>query len=128
MARSWLAMSAQVFAVQLKHLARSSCYGTDTHLAGALPLSRLCTSCLPATGEIGFRRTEDTQNQTLIGKSMNYSNVLEELRGAISQLRAIARIEHDSQREHAAQWLDRLFDVVADRRSLRSACAKANGH
>ena len=53
--------------------------------------------------------------------------VRDEIVAATSELRAVARSEQDKQRNHAADWLDREFIGITDRRVLRAAAGDALG-
>ncbi|WP_420178728.1 DUF6966 domain-containing protein [Paenarthrobacter sp. TA1.8] len=48
-----------------------------------------------------------------------------EITSAIAEVRSVARLEHDVQRQHTADWLDKQFIDVTDAHALRSAAAVA---
>lgn len=51
--------------------------------------------------------------------------VRDEIVAATAELRAVARSEHDTQRDHVADWLDGQFIGITDRRVLRQAASDA---
>lgn len=51
--------------------------------------------------------------------------VRDEVSSAIAEVRAVARSEHDEQRNRTADWLDEQFVDVTDGRGLREAAANA---
>ncbi|WP_104044041.1 hypothetical protein [Arthrobacter sp. ZGTC412] len=51
--------------------------------------------------------------------------VRDEIISAIAEVRAVARSEHDEQRNRTADWLDALFVGVTDAGALRAAAADA---
>ncbi|UBQ02768.1 hypothetical protein [Curtobacterium sp. TXMA1] len=53
------------------------------------------------------------------------SALLAEVHGAVDEVRAVAKAEHDSARQGAANWLDRLFGDVGTRAELRVAAKMA---
>lgn len=48
-----------------------------------------------------------------------------EITSAIAEVRSVAQLEHDAQRQRTADWLDKQFMDVTDAHTLRSAAADA---
>ncbi|AIY02783.1 hypothetical protein ART_3184 [Arthrobacter sp. PAMC 25486] len=61
----------------------------------------------------------------MISKRPTGEAVREEIVAAIAEVRAVAKSEHDVQRNHAAEWFSELFIDVTDRCGLREAAATA---
>lgn len=51
--------------------------------------------------------------------------VRDAITSAIAEVRSVAQLKHDVQRQHTADWLEKQFVDVSDARVLRSAAADA---
>ncbi|WP_210063460.1 glycine betaine ABC transporter substrate-binding protein [Pseudarthrobacter sp. PvP004] len=55
----------------------------------------------------------------------NVDAVRDEITSAIAEVRSVAQLEHDVQRQRTADWLDKQFVGVDDAPTLREAAASA---
>lgn len=58
-------------------------------------------------------------------KQRTVEAVRDEILAATAELRAVARLEQDKQRNQVADWLDEQFICITDRRVLREAASSA---
>ena len=61
----------------------------------------------------------------MMHKPRTVEAVRDEIVAATEELRAVARLEQDKQRDHVADWLDGQFTGITDRRVLREAASGA---
>lgn len=59
------------------------------------------------------------------GPQRTVGAVRDEILAATAEVRAVAQLEQDKPRAHAADWLEEKFTGIADRRALREAASDA---